>query len=68
MPLKPPKVGTIIAAAKRIIRYFSKSAPTAIDRPSTLKVLTPEELNPIGQQAAQATQRMLEDWRGRGLY
>lgn len=68
MAIKPPKVGTIISVAKRIIRYFYGTSPVAIDRPSTLKVLTPEELNRIGQQAAQATQRMLEDWHGRGLY
>jgi hypothetical protein len=64
---KPPNVGTLIAAAKRIVKYFSKSAPTAVDRPSTLKVLTPEELNRIGQQAAEATKKMLEYWHGQGL-
>lgn len=65
--MKPPKLGDIILLVKRGIGYFSKSAPVAIDRPSTLKVLTTEELNRIGQQAAEATKKMLEYWHGQGL-
>lgn len=65
---KIPNVGTIIRIIKKGIKYFSREAPVAIDRPSTLKHLTPEELNRIGQQAAEATQRMIEKWQGQGLY
>ncbi len=65
---KPPNVGTLIAAAKRIIRYFSREAPVGADRPSTLKVLTPEELSRIARESAESTQRMIELMQEQVLY
>ena len=65
---KPPSVGTIINVIKKGLGFFSGSAPVAINTVKKSRVLTNEELEAIARQAAEATQRMLERWRGQGLY
>lgn len=56
--------GDFLSAVKAAWRYFSPVAPVAIDKIKKSRVLTNAELEAIARQAAEATQRMLERWRG----
>lgn len=56
--------GEFLSLVKAAWRFFYPIAPVAVDVVKKSRVLTNAELEAIARQAAEATQRMLERWRG----